>query len=1009
MRIFKHADYVEYWNACEEASSAPYPIAIWDSRTGAVLTLSESARHTLRCDLNLPAYMITADFSLPDIFSSLMCGNTEKVEITFHLESSVTNRHKALIVFPTRPSDGRPIYFPVLPILLDNSRQAEEFAGLIANRLLAPEQPRPILCEFDILTEERASQILAGYSGQIYIKDLSRKTIASTPAFNAFLNNSRKKEVSGLDISNFNPPYARAIGTDLDIGAMSSGHSGAYAVPSRRVHDMLHTWRKIHRIPILAPSGQAIGLLLALRELYDVDLSRTELERYKRIFGIVHSSTSELPFIIFVWRDNGTAFIDYISKNTLRLGVSSYELQELAQLAALVHPDDRSMFWESREMFSKTPGETSYRLRLPDGSAVKVREHVERITGEGHYNWLISRLYVESAGENALASEAADRRVIDSLQRRQVFINQMSMDFNRTTNIRSAIQAALSHVCEDMGLQAGLLYEEHEGRITLAFQHEDFCVSPHAMWPSPTRRDLDEVAQIKRHDESLLTNDENLPEFCRKLKFLSGMDNVHVASIRDENETFGMLCFLDWGSSSEWTGREHEALSQYAHTLAGFICRKRSQGMLMRLAYVDPVLGIPNRAALEKDMTATGSSGSRGLIMTIELRNMSMVANSYGLSYGNAFLAGVCDFTCRYFPEASLYRISNNQFALLFYGWDTKRAGSELDGYFERFSRPWDVLDKQVFGMAAAGIASLSECPDPEEAIRQADVALEDAVTLGHSVYDGYKVSGLHQVEILAALHEEASKNFVNMTVHYQPIFSLETQRFCAVEALVRWSHPAYGSIRPDAFIDLAEQSGLIVPLTFHVLKESLAQIRRWRDRGIAGISVNVNASPRFLRDQNVVEQILHHVEAEGLMPGMLTIELTESMAIQNTDITIDIINRLRRKGIKVAFDDFGVGYSSLYMLRNIPLDVVKIDKSFLKVCADFDQIIIGFAVDAARLQNMQVCAEGVETAENWQMVERLGVTLLQGYYLSRPAPADAIEPLLLDPKKFLSRPCIGA
>jgi EAL domain-containing protein (putative c-di-GMP-specific phosphodiesterase class I) len=210
-----------------------------------------------------------------------------------------------------------------------------------------------------------------------------------------------------------------------------------------------------------------------------------------------------------------------------------------------------------------------------------------------------------------------------------------------------------------------------------------------------------------------------------------------------------------------------------------------------------------------------------------------------------------------------------------------------------------------------------------------------------------------------------------------------------SVEALLRWNHPTRGLVGPDEFIPLAQQTGLIKPLTLYVLEEALAQCQAWQREGMR-LGMAVNLSVRNLLDAEFPEQVRRLLDKHGVDPGLLELEITESIVLSDPVRTKRVLDKLSAMGVTLSIDDFGTGYSSLAYLSQLPVNEIKIDRSFVMNMAecDNDAVIVRSTIDLGRNLGLQVVAEGVETEAAWDQLSQLGCTLAQGYYLSRPVPA---------------------
>ncbi len=240
----------------------------------------------------------------------------------------------------------------------------------------------------------------------------------------------------------------------------------------------------------------------------------------------------------------------------------------------------------------------------------------------------------------------------------------------------------------------------------------------------------------------------------------------------------------------------------------------------------------------------------------------------------------------------------------------------------------------------------------------------------GHGLFDGY----------------------VHSRLHYQPIVDLRTHRLVAVEALLRWQHPDRGAVSPDDFIPLAEQTGLIVPLTRWVLDTTARQLRAWADAGL-DLGAAVNLSARVLHDPDLPEAIAALLATHGVPAARLRVELTESAVMANPTGALDVLTRLAGLGVRIAIDDFGTGYSSLAYLTRLPVDEIKIDRSFVThmTTQSADATIVASTIGLGHSLGLRFVAEGVEDARTWQTLEALSCDGVQGFYVSRALPADEL------------------
>jgi predicted signal transduction protein with EAL and GGDEF domain len=325
-----------------------------------------------------------------------------------------------------------------------------------------------------------------------------------------------------------------------------------------------------------------------------------------------------------------------------------------------------------------------------------------------------------------------------------------------------------------------------------------------------------------------------------------------------------------------------------------------------------------------------------------------------------------------------------------------------LDTLAAELRRPLDAAGHALVVEASIGLALSSADDNPsssDELLRRADVAMYEAKAQGKGRRVTYSPClDQHSAEqARTAADLRVALDTGQLRVYYQPIVRLADARTVAVEALVRWQHPERGMIRPDLFIPAAERTGLIVPVGQWVLTEACRQAARWRDELGALEYVSVNVSPRQLREAGFAEQVKATLRAAGLDPRHLTVEVTET-AVFDGGSGLEELRQLKRLGVKVALDDFGTGHSSLGLLRTCPVDLLKVDKSFIDNITDQGErsVIAEALIGISNGLRLRAVAEGVETEAQAEVLRRLGYRYAQGYHYGRPMPADQLPAVLL-------------
>ncbi|MCM4080918.1 putative bifunctional diguanylate cyclase/phosphodiesterase [Paractinoplanes hotanensis] len=427
--------------------------------------------------------------------------------------------------------------------------------------------------------------------------------------------------------------------------------------------------------------------------------------------------------------------------------------------------------------------------------------------------------------------------------------------------------------------------------------------------------------------------------------------------------------------------------------------RKALEQQLSRQAFCDPLTGLSNRALFRDRLEhATARRDADVTVLLVDLDDFKSVNDNLGHSAGDELLTALAArLRDNVRPGDTLARLGGDEFAVLIEDLDGRDPGALAERLLHELRKPISVAGHEIRRTASIGVAAGGE--SGEELLRNADLAMYAAKRQGRNAY------ALFDPEMYASLVNEAQLRAEMETaltgqqfvVHYQPVVDLPTQRLTGVEALVRWQHPERGLLAPQHFIDTAEESGLIVPLGRWVLRESLRQLARWQR---PGFKMNVNLSARQFQDPALVTDVRDTLAESGVDPACLTLEITESMLLQDIDAATDTLHALRRLGVRLAIDDFGTGYSSLNYLKRLPVDIIKIDRAFVTQVAtdDGDKALVDAVVGLSQALRMQTVAEGIETDDQWTALRRLGCDFGQGFLFGRPVDPASIELLLDEP-----------
>jgi diguanylate cyclase (GGDEF)-like protein len=436
--------------------------------------------------------------------------------------------------------------------------------------------------------------------------------------------------------------------------------------------------------------------------------------------------------------------------------------------------------------------------------------------------------------------------------------------------------------------------------------------------------------------------------------------------------------------------------------------RKEIEEEVRRLAYKDGLTGLGNRRLFGESLQRAIEIGRQQLaplaVLFLDLDDFKIVNDTLGHSAGDRLLRTVADRIADVVVElgtpdapASVHRLGGDEFAVLL---PRLAAGDAPLDYAKRIleslARSVDLDGYDVRVSASVGIARWPDEGEHAEALLQScDTAMYHAKRQGRGLYRVYDASMRESVERQLQIESRLSRaiELGHLRVYYQPKVDTQSGRVRGLEALLRWNDPELGIVRPDEFIPLAESTGQILELGRWVLREAALQASRWLEEGTIRVPVAVNVSSSQIVAGVLVESVAEVLRETGLPPGQLELEVTESAVLPDEGQAIELMQEVKRLGVALSLDDFGTGYSSLSYLRRLPIDSVKIDRSFVVGIADneSDYALLGSIVAMTKVLGLEVVAEGVETEAQHVLLAEMGCNLGQGYWYSEPVPADQV------------------
>lgn len=436
--------------------------------------------------------------------------------------------------------------------------------------------------------------------------------------------------------------------------------------------------------------------------------------------------------------------------------------------------------------------------------------------------------------------------------------------------------------------------------------------------------------------------------------------------------------------------------------------KKKYQQRIEMQASTDFLTGLLNRMSCERDLAkyidATNKEGTFGSILYIDLDDFKHINDGLGHQYGDALLRNIAHSMRQIRGiENTCYRVGGDEFIVIISPEaleEEERIITEINSIFDR---PWFLKDAEYYCRMSMGrVRFPDDAQDVQELIKNADLAMYAKKRDGKKRSQEYEekfstcIAPDRRLDMEKNMREATEEGYQEFLVYYQPItdISLPDAPCCGAEALIRWNSEKLGFISPGEFIPLAEYLGLINPIGNYVLETACMDCKRWNDNGHPNYKVNVNLSVVQLLQPDIVDIVEKTLKKTGVNPHNLTLEVTEGLAIHDMERMKKILSDIKKTGVRIALDDFGTGYSSLNHIREIPFDVIKVDQSFVRDLAQdtYSQSFIKMVSELAGAIGVSICVEGVETAEQYEILKGMKVRLVQGYYFDRPMPKNLFE-----------------
>ncbi|WP_052380548.1 EAL domain-containing protein [Paenibacillus camerounensis] len=517
-------------------------------------------------------------------------------------------------------------------------------------------------------------------------------------------------------------------------------------------------------------------------------------------------------------------------------------------------------------------------------------------------------------------------------------------------------------------------------------------------------KELIHTDQLKVTDVDLLPLEAGAEQALFSSHKIKSLISVPV---RNKGRILGLLLFTSVKAARAFGQNHQELLRILANLLSDALVKIEAQREISYMAYYDALTGFPNHTLfknqLEESIRSAGETGRHIGVLFIDLDAFKIVNDTIGHLGGDEMLKQVTSRIAGCLREQDMVsRFGGDEFLVKVAGIErVEDIGRMAESIINAIAKPVIVKGQEFFITASAGIAVYPvDGESTEELIRNADLAMYAAKEKGKNQYllcsPAMKEQILEKTQLTNSLYRALERN--ELILHYQPQVNVQTKEIVGLEALIRWNNPERGMISPAAFIPLAEQTGLILPIGKWVLETACRQMKEWQELGVQGIRMAVNLSVVQFQDRNLLSIVERTLRETGLRPEYLELEITESAAADGEDYIVEVLHELKKLGVSISIDDFGSGYSSLSRLKTMPVDRIKIDMQFVRGIAtgNDDEAIAKTIIQLAKNLKLSVIAEGVETEEQFAFFNKNKCDEIQGYYFYKPMPAAEIEPIVL-------------
>ncbi|WP_207223359.1 EAL domain-containing protein [Leptolyngbya iicbica] len=596
-------------------------------------------------------------------------------------------------------------------------------------------------------------------------------------------------------------------------------------------------------------------------------------------------------------------------------------------------------------------------------------------------------------------------------------VAQASQQLLTNLNVEDSIHKMLATLGEAAAADRVYIYENHlhpisgEPCMSMRYEWTQAHITPsihQSHWQNKcySEHGLIRWYRALQAGQSIRGRVSTLPLQEQDLLSRDAIASILMVPIFIDQDLWGYIGFDACDPDRDWTPSEESILVTIAASVGGALKRQHTEAQMRYQAFHDPLTGLPNRTAFNQELpliiTAARRRDQRVAVMFLDLDRFKNINDTLGHAIGDQLLVQATQrLSDGLRREDLLARWGGDEFTLILQNIDSLDEASRVaERLSQKLKPPFLIENHELYVTSSIGIAVFPQDGDSVTTLLQnADAAMYAAKAAGRNTHRFYTstLSSHASQQLLLEKHLHQALQREEFRLYFQPQIDVAQGRICRIEALLRWRSPELGEVMPNQFIPIAEEIGLIIPLGDWVLKQACCQLQIWQEQGFSDLEIAVNLSARQLHHATLVQDVEQVLAAFDLAPQSLELEVTETAALSNLDVSIATLQQLRQLGIRLVMDDFGTGYSSLSYLKRLPFHGLKIDRSFVENIPNDaqDMAMLKAVVALGQALQLGLVAEGVETPEQATYLRSLGCEQMQGYWFSRPLSRQAMTAFL--------------